>query len=128
MWAALTEPVQMKQWMSEATVDIITDWQPGSPINIRGQVYKKPFDNLGTVVTFEPPHQLAYTHLSSLSHLPDEPDSYTLFSFTLKETGNGTELTFTATNFPTDAIYHHIAFYWNVTLELLKKYMEEKVS
>ncbi len=121
VWHALTDIPTMKRWMSELELDIATDWTPGGPFVIRGTLYKKPFENRGVVLAYEPERRLGYSHLSSLSRLPDEPESYTHLYFTLSACDGCTELTVTITNFPTAAIYHHIAFYWNVTTVLLKR-------
>jgi uncharacterized protein YndB with AHSA1/START domain len=127
IWHLLTHTAAMKQWMSEAVTDIITDWTVGGPFIIRGQLYKKPFENTGTVLSFQPEHLLEYTHLSSLSKLPDVPESYCRFSFGLEKVGDATRLTLTISNFPTETIYRHLAFYWSVTLELLKKHIESNL-
>lgn len=71
---------------------------------------------------------LSYTHLSSISGLKDEPQNYTIFEFRLTPTEGQTSLTFTTRNFPTETIYKHLAFYWNVTLEVLKKFVENGIS
>jgi len=124
IWALLTEPELMNQWMSETEIQIITDWKVGSSIIIKGPWYKTSFENKGTVLRFDPEQALSYTHLSSLSRLPDAPESYTTLEFTLKPEGDETLLTVTAYNFPTEAIYRHIAFYWNVAPHLIKKLAE----
>lgn len=124
VWDALTQPALMKQWMSETDIDIITNWTAGGPITIRGRLYKKHFENKGKVITFQPYTKLQYTHLSSLSRLPDLPENHALFSFRL--TANGaTQLDFSTQNFATETIYKHLAFYWNVGLELLKRFVEK---
>jgi uncharacterized protein YndB with AHSA1/START domain len=125
VWHALTHPQGMQQWMSQTDIQIITDWKVGSPIVIRGNNHGLDFENTGTVLAFEPERKLAYSHLSSISRLPDEPQSYTVLQFELSLADTGTQLVFTADNFPTDSIYHHFAFYWNVALEVLKKTVEE---
>lgn len=126
VWEMLTEPEKMKQWMSETPIEINTDLKIGRPIIVSGQLYKKPFRNYGTVIAFEPEQLLEYTHLSSVSRLLDVAENYTRFSFLLKPTENKTELTLTLSNFPTEVIYKHLAFYWNVSLELLKKRIESE--
>jgi len=125
VWQALTVSVQMAAWMAETPIEIRTTWQVGSPIIIQGPWYKTGFVNKGFALAYEPEQTLQYSHLSSLSHLPDEPASYTILSFRLVAKEGKTQLTFTATNFPTEVIYRHFAFYWNVALELLKKYVEQ---
>jgi uncharacterized protein YndB with AHSA1/START domain len=125
VWAALTRPELMKQWMAETEIEISTDWQVGSPILIGGRLYKKRFENKGRVLQFEPEKVLQYSHLSSISRLPDRPESYSLFEFQLTPIGDQTRLTINASNFPTETIYKHLAFYWNAALEVLKRLIEK---
>jgi hypothetical protein len=79
----------------------------------------------GTVLVFEQEKKLQYNHLSSLSRLPDELENYSIIEFILSPIENQTILTITLSNFPTEEIYRHLAFYWNVTLEILKKQIEK---
>ena len=125
VWTALTEPHAMQKWMSETEIEIITDWKEGAPMIIRGPWYKTHFENKGTVLLFEPEQALQYSHLSSLSRLPDTPANYTVIGFSLTPGNAQTILELTLNNFPTEAIYRHFNFYWNVTLHLLKKYVED---
>jgi uncharacterized protein YndB with AHSA1/START domain len=126
VWDTLTAPELMKKWMSETEIQILTDWKVGSPILIRGRLHGIKFENKGTVLQFEPQKILQYSHLSSISRLPDQPESYSIFEFQVASLGNLTTLTFTVSNFPTEIIYKHLGFYWNVTLEILKKMIEEQ--
>ena len=125
VWDALTNPELMKKWMSETKIDIITDWEVGNPIVIRGTLNGKNFENNGTVLQFEFEKILQYNHLSSLSRLPDKPENYSVLEFRLTPMENQTTLTLALSNFPTETIYKHLAFYWNVTLEILKRMIEE---
>jgi len=130
IWATLTEAAMAKQWMSpDSPIYMFTDWKAGSPVIIRGPWYKTYFEAKGTVLHYDPPYKLAYTHLSSLSRLPDEVSSYTLLTFTLATLiEDTTTLSLTISNFPTEAIYHHMNFYWGVALQLLKKQVEASQS
>jgi uncharacterized protein YndB with AHSA1/START domain len=125
VWEALTNPELMKKWMFEAEIHIITDWKVGTPIVIRGHMNGKYFENNGIVLQFEPEKILQYSHLSSLSRLPDKPENYSLLEFRLAPMENRTILTLTLSNFPTESIYKHLVFYWNVTLEILKRIIED---
>jgi uncharacterized protein YndB with AHSA1/START domain len=125
VWEALTNPELMKIWMFEAEIHIITDWKVGTPIVIRGYMNGKDFENNGIVLQFEPEKILQYSHLSSLSRLPDKPENYSLLEFRLAPMENRTTLTLTLSNFPTESIYKHLVFYWNVTLEILKRMIED---
>jgi len=47
IWDALTRPALMNQWMMpDSKMDIITDWQVGSPLIIRGNLHGINFDSL----------------------------------------------------------------------------------
>ncbi len=126
VWDALIVPEAMQQWMSEFPIEVKTNWEVGQPITITGALYKKPFQNNGTVLAFDKERKLSYTHLSSISRLPDEATSYSVLEFVLEPDGDNTKLSLTISNFPDETIYHHLAFYWNVTLEMLKKFVERK--
>src|SRR5687767_10207996 len=71
VWETLTTPELMKKWMFEKEIEILTDWTVGSPILIRGHLERMKFENKGRFLQFEPEKILRYSHLSSLSRLPD---------------------------------------------------------
>lgn len=125
VWKALTEPDLMKQWMGEPEmqIDIQTDWKVGSPVVVSG-IHHGKFVNTGKVLENELHRKLVYTHLSSVSRLPDVPESYTIWTFTLEPRKDDTILTFSAVNFPTKSIYKHLEFYWGTTLMIIKKLVE----
>lgn len=128
VWHLLTAPEWMQKWMisNDIEINISTDWKVGSPMVIRGKMNGKNFENKGTVLQFEPEKTLQYSHLSSTSRLPDQPKSYSIIEFRLQPLEDLTILTLTVSNFPTESIYKHLAFYWNVTLEVLKRMIENK--
>jgi uncharacterized protein YndB with AHSA1/START domain len=124
VWNALTDPILMKQWMSDMEIDIVTDWEPGNLIIIKGKLEGHDFENTGTVLQFDRERVLKYSHLSSLSNLPDQTENYSLIEFKLDLVNGHTNLTLTLNNFPTKAIYHHFAFYWKITLNVFKAFCE----
>lgn len=125
VWHALTQPDQMQGWMAQSEIDIRTDWNVGSPIVIRGELHGWPFENRGTVLAFQPESVVRYSHLSSTSRLPDEPASYAQIGFELTElSDHHTELAIEVSHSPTEVIYKHLAYYWTVTLEVLKRRLE----
>ena len=128
IWAALTRPELMVQWMSESELTITTTWEPGTPFSIQGDMHGIAFENTGTVLLFEPEHVLKYSHLSSLSGLADEPRNYCILEFRLARVNKDTELILTLRNFPTASIYRHMLFYWNVAIGLLKRFVEKQAS
>lgn len=126
VWNALTNPELMKRWMSEADIEIVTDRRVGAPFIVRGDLHGTPFENAGTVLRFEPERVLRYNHLSSLSNLPDVVENYSILEFELRPVDDRTTLTLRLWNFPTESIRKHLAFYWNVALEVLKRTIEKQ--
>jgi uncharacterized protein YndB with AHSA1/START domain len=128
VWGALTQPKLMKSWMSDSEIEIVTTWEIGSPIIINAQKesYKTAFTNTGVVLQYLKDRVLEYNHLSSLSRLPDQAENYTLIRFTLQPEEGHTLLELDLSNFPTESHYKHIDFYWTVTLEILKRFVEER--
>lgn len=124
VWAALTIPALMKQWMSDDEIHIHTTWEKNSPLYIHGNLHGLKYENKGTIIACEPAHQLVYTFWSSLSQVADIPENYSIIQFALQEAKNTTTLTLTQTHFLTAVIYHHFNFYWNVAIALIKKQSE----
>lgn len=126
IWQYLTVPNLMKQWMldQDTQLDIYSDWQVGSSIVMKGKLHQVEIENWGTILEFEPEKTLTYTHLSSISHLPDVSESYCKMSFELSAGEEGNVVALTITNFPTETIYKHLDFYWRVTLGVLKEQVE----
>jgi uncharacterized protein YndB with AHSA1/START domain len=124
-WDALTRIDAMQAWMGgdDFSVEVETSWAPGTPFKVRG-FHNVPFENVGKVLEFVPMERVAYTHRSSLSRLPDHPDSDTTLRFRLRAEGERTSLVLSASGFPTESIYRHLHFYWGGTLEVLKRYAE----
>jgi len=128
VWKVLTEPHLMKEWMGEPemSLDIRTDWKVNNPITIAGFHHVK-FEIKGTILKYDINKTLTYTHLSSISHLPDKRENYTLFEFKLKSVENKTELSIEVSNFPTESHYQHFNLYWKPTLKLIKRIAEGEV-
>lgn len=126
VWRYLTVPELMAQWMAEPEmhVDVHTDWKVSHPIRITG-FHHVAFVNTGTVLQFDREKTIRYSHLSSLSHLADRPENHSVIAFELLPNGGQTALAVTVTNFPTEAIYRHLAFYWRSTVPLLKQIVEQ---
>ncbi|RAO77271.1 SRPBCC family protein [Dyella jiangningensis] len=125
VWGALASSEHMGAWMGDPSMDVRveTTWQVGTHFVVRG-VHHVPFENSGVLLAFEPMKRLAYSHLSSLSGLPEEPSSYTTLDFVMEADGHGTLLSLSACGFPTESIYRHLRFYWAGTLEVFKRYVE----
>ena len=126
-WEYLTSPQLMRKWMAEPqmNVEVITDWVVGNPILIKGFHHTK-FENKGKVLQFEPYKIIQYSHLSSISRLPDTIENCALIALLLTPMENKTLLSLKIENFPTESIYKHMDFYWNGTMAILKKCIEQQ--
>lgn len=128
VWKTLTEPALMKKWMGEPEmeINIHTDWTVNSPFIITGFHHVK-FTSKGTVLQFDENSALTYSHFSSVSRLADIPDNYSIIAFTLKPLEDQTALTVKITGFPTETIFKHLQFYWQTTIEIIKRSIEKVV-
>jgi uncharacterized protein YndB with AHSA1/START domain len=127
VWHGLTNPASMQQWMGtpEMRLQIISLWKVAEPILITGFLHGA-FENKGTIVRLEPEHLLCYTHLSSSSRLPDEPQNYSVLCFELADVAMQTSVTLTVDNFPTETIFKHLNFYWRTAMEVFKTFVEKQ--
>lgn len=126
VWRALTDPALMEKWMGEPEmrIEVITGWRVASPIVIKG-FHHIHFENKGTVLRFEPNSILQYTHLSSLSRLPDRAENYSTIEFQAAPMPElSTSVTVRISNFPTESILKHLDLYWRVTIQVLKRFVE----
>ena len=127
IWPYLTEPGLMKKWMGEPdmNLEIVTDWIVGNPIIIRGLHHAK-FENNGTILKFDPFTIIQYTHRSSISHLRDVPENYSVITFDLSPEEQQTRLTIRVANFPSESIFKHLKLYWVTTPAVIKELVEKE--
>ena len=125
VWSALTVPERMTKWMGdpEMGLEVHASWGIETPILIRGFHHTK-FENKGIVLKYEKERRLSYTHLSSVSRLPDKQENYSILEFLLAPIENDTRLSLTIENFPTDTIRKHLEFYWKTTMLTIKENVE----
>jgi uncharacterized protein YndB with AHSA1/START domain len=122
VWEALTKPELIKQYLFGTQVT--TDWQVGSPITYEGMWEGKAYKDKGKVLQVEPEKLLVSTFWSALAGKPDLPENYQTVRYELAPEGNGTRLTLTQDNNPTQADADHSAQNWQMVLDGLKKLME----
>ncbi|AYB34060.1 SRPBCC family protein [Chryseolinea soli] len=127
VWSALIDPDRMTKWMGEADmgIEVHTDWKIEAPILIRGFHHVK-FENKGRVLKYEKERRLSYSHLSSVSRLPDKQENYSILEFILTPIGNHTTLALSIENFPTETIQKHLEFYWKTTMLAIKENVESR--
>ena len=101
VWAALTEPELVKQYMYGA--NLVTDWSVGGQITWSGAWEGKPYQDKGIVLGCEPNKRLQYTHWSPLSGVEDKSENYHTVTVALRENKESTGLTLTQSNNPSQA-------------------------
>jgi len=122
VWAALTDPEQIKQYMFGTEVH--TDWKPGSPISFTGSYQGKSYEDRGEIVECVPEDRLVHTYWSSMAGEPDEPANYKTVSYILQGDGRGTRLTLTQDHNATIEAKHHSEQNWRKVLQGVKKAAE----
>jgi uncharacterized protein YndB with AHSA1/START domain len=127
VWKALTNASSLKQFFFGS--DIVTDWRIGSPIRFRGDWKGKPYEDKGTIQSFDVDRRLAFTHWSPLSKLEDKPENYHIVSFDLRPISGGTEVVLTQLNQSDDEpltpeMRKEYSKNWAMLLDGLKKAVE----
>ena len=122
VWDALTKPELIKQYLFGT--EVTTDWQVGSPIRYKGEWQGKPYEDKGEIVQIEPRKLLVSTFWSSLGGLPDTPENYNTVRYELSPEGDGTRLTVTQDNNPTEEAASHSEQNWQTVLDGIKKLLE----
>lgn len=127
VWKNLTDQDLMRQWTSDDDLEIITGWIVSGRIVIKATGHWVYAESKGLVLEFEKERLIKYSHLNSLSKLDyNNPKNYSEIMFRLVPHKQHTELVQELNNFPTAAIYHHLVFYWKITLEVLKRFIEKQ--
>jgi len=124
IWNALTKPDMIKQWMSDAETEIISDWKTGSPIIFKMNLNGK-HEYKGKILQWDPGKIFQYSSWSKISRLPDKPENYTLIEFRLTPMENRTSLSITHSNLIAKAAVEHSNYYWNIALELIRRLIEK---
>jgi uncharacterized protein YndB with AHSA1/START domain len=122
VWEGLTNPELVKQYFFGT--QLVTTWQPQSPIYFRGEWEGKAYEDKGTVLKFVPHKMLEYDYLSSWSNLEDRPENYQIITYRVKSKGNSTIFTIEQNKITTleqkvDSIKN-----WKGLMTELKKLME----
>jgi uncharacterized protein YndB with AHSA1/START domain len=123
VWDALTNPEWIKKWLYGT--DTTSDWTVGSPIRFTGNWEGKAYEDKGRILQIEPEKILEYSYWSGFSGLPDEPENYSIVTFELTPTSEGTDLTLMQRNFATEEMCEHASKNWDATLKLMREIIEK---
>lgn len=122
VWAALTDPERIKQYLFGA--DVHTDWKPGSPISFTGNYQGKSYQDKGEIIECVPEERLVHTYWSSMGDEPDRPENYKTVSYILQDDGHGTRLTLSQDHNASAEAQAHSEQNWRRVLEGVKKVAE----
>jgi uncharacterized protein YndB with AHSA1/START domain len=122
VWHALTTPAEIRRWFFG--VETETDWRAGSTIVHRGELQGRPYEDVGTIRTIEPPRLLVHTHWSEVSGLPNEPEHQQVVTWSLEERDGGTVLTVDERNLPSEDAKRMSDQSWPQALGALKALVE----
>jgi uncharacterized protein YndB with AHSA1/START domain len=90
VWLALTVPDLVKQWQYGS--DLLTTWEPGTPIVFRNEWDGQTFEQTGTVIEFTPPSRLKYSLFFPRPDLHDIPEHHFFMTYELIERGDATSV------------------------------------
>jgi uncharacterized protein YndB with AHSA1/START domain len=125
VWNVLTSNQWIEQWLG---VQMVTDWQPGSPIAFTFVYKDKEVKDKGTVLHFEAEKKFSYNYWSVFSATEDSPENYSVITFDLTTNDTGTVLRLTQSNFSTRLMFTHSEKNWEETLDTIKKLAEEDAA
>ena len=92
VWLALTVPDLVKQWQYGS--DLLTTWEPGSPIVFRNEWNGQVFEQKGTVLEFRPASRVRYSLFFPRPGLQDIPENHFFMTYELTENDGYTSLVF----------------------------------
>ncbi|SEJ70598.1 Uncharacterized conserved protein YndB, AHSA1/START domain [Arthrobacter sp. yr096] len=124
VWAALTDPAQIRQYF--LGTNVTTSWRVGEPITYSGEYNGKPYQDKGTILAFDPPGLLKTTHFSPTSGLPDVPGNYHVVEYRVAEAAEGTTVTIIQGNNSSDGEVEQSAATWRLVLQNLKEFLESR--
>lgn len=122
VWAALTDPAQIKKYMFGS--EVVTDWQQGSPIVWQGEYEGKPYQDKGEILEIEPEKRMKVTHFSPLTGQPDLPENYHTLSYQLDGRGTVTHVSLSQDNNASRDEAERATDTWKSLLDGLKKTVE----
>ena len=122
VWAAITTPDTIEKWFFGVRTE--SDREVGSSLVHRGEWQGKPYEDKGEIVRIDPPKLLVHTHWSDVSGTPDRAESYQEVTWALEEKGEGTQLTVSERNLPSDEAKQVSDQSWGMVLDNLKQLLE----
>jgi uncharacterized protein YndB with AHSA1/START domain len=122
VWAALTDPEQIKEYMFGSQLE--TDWRQGSPILWKGEYEGNKYEDKGEIVEIEPKRRLKVTHFSPLSGQEERPENYHTLLYELEDRARKTHVSLSQDNNASKEAAEHSQANWEQMLAGLKQVAE----
>lgn len=124
VWDALINPEKIKKYFFG--IDVISDWEVGSPILFQYEMEGKEFKDKGNILAIEPGRLLQYNYWSSYSGLGDKENNYSIVTYKLDPKEDDTTLTLTQQGFASEQAKEHAENSWATVLKNMKELIEKK--
>ena len=122
VWEALVNANMIEKYFFGA--EVASSWKEGGPITFRGQYQGNTYEEKGVLLQVKPNKLLQYTHWSSLEGLPDVPENYRNWTFTLSEEETHVVLSISEDNIPTEIKRERSDQFWTSVLSTIKQLLE----
>lgn len=129
VWRWVTQRELLRRWYAGAEVD--TTWAVGSPMAITVRLGDVTLRDRGTVLAFEAPRWLRYSHWSSVSRVRDTSEGRSVITIRLvPEGGDGARGAWTRVSVEhapgqAEAVVEHARLFWPSALHALKQAVEQ---
>lgn len=123
VWDALINPEKIKQYFFG--IDVISDWEVGSPIRFQYEMEGKKFKDKGNILAIEPGRLLQYNYWSSYSGMEDKEENYSIVTYKLDTKNKGIILNLTQQGFANEQAREHADGSWGMVLKNLRKLVEK---
>ena len=124
VWHALTDQETIKKYFFGT--EAISDWEVGSSLVFRGEWEGKTYEDKGNILEAIPGEMLKYDYWSGLSGLEDRPENYSVVTYTLEQTVDGTILELRQKGFADEEALAHAEGGWTMVLDNLKNLLESQ--
>jgi len=124
VWKALTDSETIKKYFFGT--EAISDWQEGSSLVFRGELEDKSYEDKGNILESIPGERLKYDYWSGFSGLEDKPENYSVVTYTLEQTVDGTILELKQKGFAGEEALKHAEGGWTMVLQNLKDLLESQ--
>ena len=123
VWKAITTPRLIKKYLFGT--DAKSDWKEGSTITYEGEYEGKAYKDKGVIKKLEPEKIFQSTYWSSMGGKEDKPENYNLVTYKLAPKNGKTIVTLSQDNIQSEKEKEHVSENWKMTLQSLKKVVEE---